>query len=95
MLAGLRVELEFAHVFLELEGPNSENFSQACASAAALIEKTGARAYEPFLNELDADCARRLGDTATQAQQLREAPRKFSEMGATGHAERVARELDS
>jgi hypothetical protein len=92
----LPAELELARVLLELEGPSSEAFTQARASAAALIEKTGARAYEPLLNELDAERARLLGDTDTdtQHQQLREAQRKFSEMGATGHAKRVARELE-
>ncbi len=90
----LPAELELARVLLDLEGPSSEAFTQARASAAALIEKTGARAYEPLLNEVDAERARLLGDTDTQHQQLREAQRKFSEMGATGHAKRVARELE-
>ncbi len=37
--------------------------------------------------------ARVLGDDATRESELREAQRFFSTMGATGHAERLAREL--
>ena len=33
------------------------------------------------------------GDDATQERELREAHRLYTEMGATGHAERLAREL--
>jgi class 3 adenylate cyclase len=72
----------------------TEPLEQARASAVALVEKTGARAHEPFVHELDAECARRRGDSATQQQQLREAQRLFDEMGATGHAARLARELE-
>jgi hypothetical protein len=61
-LYGVPAELELARVLLELEGPSSQAFAQARIDAAALIEKTGARAYAPWLNELDAECARRLGD---------------------------------
>ncbi len=91
---GLPAELELARVLLELEGPSSDAFAEARASAAALIEKTGARAFEPFLNELDAESARRLDDADTQHQQLVEAQRKFIEMGASGHAKRLAQELE-
>jgi class 3 adenylate cyclase len=89
----LAAELELGRVWLEIEGPDSDAFAQARASAGALVERMGARAFEPCLNELDAERARRLGDPATQAQHLREAQRKFSEMGASGHAKRVAQEL--
>ena len=92
---GLPAELELARVLLELEGPSSDAFIEARASATALIAKTGARAFEPFVNELDAECARRLDDTAAQHQQLLEAQRKFIEMGAGGHAKRIAQELEA
>ena len=36
---------------------------------------------------------RRIGAAAAQAEQLREAHRLIAEMGATGHADRIAREL--
>jgi hypothetical protein len=38
---------------------------------------------------------RLLGRSSDAERELREAHRLYTEMGATGHAERVARELDS
>ncbi len=39
--------------------------------------------------------ARVVGDTDTAQSELREAQRLFAEMGATEHAERVAKELEA
>ena len=36
-----------------------------------------------------------LGDSAGRERELREAHRLFTEMGATGHARRVAAQLES
>ncbi len=41
-----------------------------------------------------AELADLLDDTAARERHLREAHRLFTEMGATGHAERMARELE-
>ncbi len=49
--------------------------------------------FEPFLREVRAESAALQGDSKTQQCELREAHRLFTEMGATGHAERLAREL--
>ena len=50
----------------------------------------------PFLSEEKrAELARVLGDEALRERELREARRLHTEMGATRHAERVSRELDS
>ncbi len=59
--------------------------------AAELIEQTGSTVFEPHVHLARAELAKLLGDDARR--HLREAHRLFTEMGATGHAERVARKL--
>ncbi len=51
------------------------------------------RAFLPLIRVERAGLAERRGDGAARERDLREAHRLFTEMGATGHAERVAREL--
>jgi len=41
-------------------------------------------------HEISAELAHLRGDEATRERELREAHRLFVEMGATGHAERIA-----
>jgi tetratricopeptide (TPR) repeat protein len=60
-----------------------------------LIEELGARVHRPQVSEERAELASLRGDPDRQRTQLREAHRLYTEMGATGHAERVARELES
>jgi adenylate cyclase len=61
--------------------------------ASALLETTGGRAFEPWIAEARAELARTLGDEAGRERELRQAHRLYSEIGATGYAERLAREL--
>jgi hypothetical protein len=65
----------------------------ALQDCGSLVEQTGARAYEPHVQETAAALARLRGQEARCVHHLREAHRLYTEMGATGHAERVAREL--
>jgi hypothetical protein len=74
---------------LESEAP----IAAALGRAEELIEEFGARVYRPQVCEERAESARLRGDKAGIARELREAHRLYTEMGATGHAERVAREL--
>ena len=74
---------------LESEGP----IGAALGRAGELIEEFGARVYRPQVCEERAELARLRGDEAARTRELREAHRLFTEMGAAGHAERVAREL--
>ncbi len=53
----------------------------ALARAMALIEKTGARCFEPFVRRERAELARLRGDAAAGDRELREADRLFSQMG--------------
>ena len=65
----------------------------ALAEAAAWIERSGAKSYDPFLLLERAELARLTGDDTTRQHELREAHRLFVEIGATARAEQVAREI--
>jgi hypothetical protein len=62
-------------------------------AAEALITRTEAHAYTPFVHEERAQLARLAGDAATCQRELHAAHQLFATMGATGHAERLAKEL--
>jgi tetratricopeptide (TPR) repeat protein len=92
-LRGARVHLVRAQTLRESEGRAARDEIEATlARADALIHEKGARAWTPFVCEERARLAQFLGDAAAE-QHLREAHRLFTEMGATGHAERLATEL--
>ena len=65
----------------------------ALGAAERCIEQSGARLLEAQLHEARAEWTRFEGDEAALERELREAHRLFVQMGATGHAERLAREL--
>jgi len=73
--------------------PAREAAEAALASAATLIERTGAKTLAPALCEWRAELAAVLGDDVTRVQLLRQAQQGYAEIGAPGHAERVARLL--
>ncbi len=54
-----------------------------------------ARPLQAQIAEERSRLARARADEAAREQYLREAHRLYTEMGAAGHAERVAQELDS
>ena len=53
----------------------------------------GARPFEAQIHEVSAELAALPGDAADRERELREAHRLYTEMGATGHAERLLGEL--
>jgi adenylate cyclase len=63
--------------------------------ALALVERTGARALEPFIGIELARLARLRGDEKNRERHLREAHWRFLEIGAPIRAEQVAKELGS
>ena len=92
-LCGARVYLVRAQTLRESEGRAARDEIEATlARADALIREKGARAWAPFVCEERARLAQCQGDAAAD-RHLREAHRLFTEMGAMGHAERLAREL--
>jgi class 3 adenylate cyclase/tetratricopeptide (TPR) repeat protein len=70
--------------------------AEACLSQGIeRLRASGVLALEPLMREEAAELARLRGDLPRREHELREAHRLFVEMGASAHAERVARELGS
>jgi tetratricopeptide (TPR) repeat protein len=65
----------------------------ALARALELSRETGAKVYEPLVHVELAELARQSGDQEGRERELGQAHRLFSEIGARGHAERLAAEL--
>lgn len=88
------VLLSLARVLLATGDPGlHEEIERTVEHAEALCEETGMRVHRPCLLELRAALAECRGSPQEASRRLREAQRLFAEMGATGHAERLAREL--
>jgi class 3 adenylate cyclase/tetratricopeptide (TPR) repeat protein len=80
----------------EMQGAQAtREIEAALAEAEAWLEMSGAKSYEPFLHVERGELASLVGNDATRERELREAHRFFVEMGATGHAERIAQLLES
>ncbi len=75
------------------EPPTTATAEPSLERAAECVEITGARSYLPQIAVERAKLARLEGDEAGRERHLREAHRLYTEIGATGYAERVAREL--
>jgi class 3 adenylate cyclase/tetratricopeptide (TPR) repeat protein len=86
-------QLALATVLLGTRGRDAQQEIEAALTRAAeLIESTGAHGYAALVHEKRAELALTLGDEALRERELGEALRLHTEMGATGHAERLARE---
>jgi class 3 adenylate cyclase/tetratricopeptide (TPR) repeat protein len=68
---------------------HADEAAATLAAAMAIVERTGATGYEPFLRVEASRLARLRGDAASGASELAEASRQFRQMGANGHAERL------
>ena len=86
--------LALARILLGSAGPAAAaEIEAALARAIELARETGGRAFEPLVHVEFAELARQSGDAERRERELREAHRLFTEIGATGHAERLAGEL--
>jgi class 3 adenylate cyclase/tetratricopeptide (TPR) repeat protein len=72
-----------------------ETIETSLSRAEDLVRKTGARLQLPSIREERACLARALERPAEAERELCEAQRLYTEIGATGHAQRVAKELES
>ena len=91
--SAIPAQIALARVLLLADGLESEGpIGAALGRAVELIEEFGARVYRPQVCEERAELARLRGDEAARRREQREAHRHYTEMGATGHAERLARE---
>lgn len=87
----IRAHLTRARVLLALDGGSAQReIESALESGTNLVRSTGARAYEPMILETRAALASALGDADAAAQLNTDALALFRELGATGHAERLA-----
>ena len=90
----IEVELVLARVALRASGARAhDEVEAALARAEGLVEETEARGLAPWILEVRAELARALGDATAAEHHLREAHRLYTEMGASGHAARLAEEL--
>ena len=89
-------EATLAHVgcLRELQGDAArETIESLLDEASRLIDETGAERWRPHLCVERAELYRLRGDPDAAKRELDEAHRRFTEMGATGHAGRIARLL--
>ena len=89
-----QAQVTLARALLRDQGSDGADDVQAALDhARELAEEMGARPFEAQIHEVSAAVALLSDDDAVWKRELREAHRLYTEMGATGHAERVAREL--
>jgi hypothetical protein len=87
-------QIVLARVLRAVDGLAAENQIEATLDCVSkMIEENGGRVYLPQVREERAELAGLHGNHAARADHLHEAHRLYTEMGATGHAERLAREL--
>jgi class 3 adenylate cyclase len=90
----IQAQLALARAGLATEdAAEAQAVTECLERAVALIDATGAEGYRPLVGLERAELAHLLGDEKARRRELREAHRLFVEMGAAGHAERVAGEL--
>jgi tetratricopeptide (TPR) repeat protein len=89
-----RTLIVLARVLIRKEGRDAVNaIRDALDRVESLVDETDAACFKPFVHEERAALAGLLEDETTRQRELREAHRLYVEMGATGHAERLTREL--
>jgi tetratricopeptide (TPR) repeat protein len=83
-----------ARVLRRAQGADArDEIERTLDRALALVEETNARSIEPQLLEERARLANLLGDAAACERGLRNAQRLYVEIGAGGHAKRLAEEV--
>jgi adenylate cyclase len=90
----LEGNLVLARVLMDADGATAKAaVVEALDTARDCVEEFGARFYAPLVLLERARLAQLLHDEESATANVREAHHLFTEMGATGHAERWAREL--
>jgi predicted ATPase/class 3 adenylate cyclase len=86
--------LALARLRLHTEGaPARDAVAALLDGVDPLIQETGNYVYAPAVSELRADLARATGDESGRERALEEALHLYTDMKATGHAERIAAQL--
>jgi tetratricopeptide (TPR) repeat protein len=92
--AECEAQLALAHVLTRAEGAAAaEEIRGSLDRAAELMERWGERSRQPLVHEARAELAHLQGNGVGTEAELRQAHRLYTEMAATGHAERVAEQL--
>jgi class 3 adenylate cyclase/tetratricopeptide (TPR) repeat protein len=87
-------QLGLGEALAEAQGSRGRKAAEeALESARRLMEQTGARVYEPQIVEAWARLAQACGDASAREKYLREALNLYTQIGARGHAKRLAGEL--
>jgi tetratricopeptide (TPR) repeat protein len=87
----LVANVTLARVLLAAQGLAARvEIEAALTRADELLQANGAAGAEPTIHVERAELARQKGDAAEYERELREAHRLFTQIGATGHAERLA-----
>jgi len=84
-----RALLVLARALLALDEVPIEQTTKVVARALEIVERTGARGYEPFLHVEAARLARLKGEASTGDDEIACATRQFRAMGAGAHVERL------
>jgi adenylate cyclase len=92
--AEITANVVLARILLNVQGLRArDEIEAALLRAQELVDSTGARTFEPTIHVELAQLARQNGDEAERERELGEAHRLFTQIGATGHAERLAGRL--
>ena len=91
-LAHGRVAEARALLMTDVEGSRTE-IESALESAERLVREIEARSLEPQIFELRGRLAQAMGDRAAGERLLRDSLALYRRIGATGHADRLARDL--
>jgi class 3 adenylate cyclase/tetratricopeptide (TPR) repeat protein len=86
----LPATLGWVRVQLASDAIDADQINSRLQQALDVAAATGARRYEPLLRAELAELAGRVGDDELRSRELREAHRLFLEIGADGHADRLA-----
>ena len=92
-VARVGAELTHARALLRVGDSQREEALNALDRSAEFALSTGARVYEPFISETRAMYAKQWGKEQERTQHLQAAQRLFAELGAAGHAQRIANTL--
>jgi class 3 adenylate cyclase/tetratricopeptide (TPR) repeat protein len=86
--------LALAKILIATEGEAAQDeVAQALVRATELSDATGARLFHAHIHELRSELMGLLGGEGARVDELREAQRLFADMGADGHAARIASTL--
>jgi len=84
-----RARLVLARALLASDPPSADEAEQALTAALGIVERTGARGYEPFLRVELARAAALRGDVTASRRERADAARLFRKHGASAYADRI------